>query len=192
MAASVAAITFVCRQTAGWRIPATGAFDDLLVAGAAWAMVVAAGWAGAVLTAAVLEAVSSGRYTLTTRLGCPAVARRALLSALGVVLAGGGAVVAAPVSATPGASVRPLPVPARPTGSAHVQPQLHVEVRPGDSLWRLNRQRAPRAATRDLARLVERTYRTNRPVIGPDPDLIRPGQRLVLPPHLRTASPTEH
>jgi nucleoid-associated protein YgaU len=192
LAASIAAIWFVCRQTADWRHPATGTFDDLLVAGAAWAMVLGTGWAGAILTAAVLEVASSGRLSLTTRLGCPAVARRALLSALGVVLAGGSAVVAAPVSATPGASVRPLPVPARPTGSAYVQPRLHVEVRPGDSLWQLNRQRAPRAPARELARLVERTYRANRPLIGPDPDLIRPGQRLVLPRRPHTASPTEH
>ena len=49
-----------------------------------------------------------------------------------------------------------------------------VEVRPGDSLWRLSQRRSPAlASTQDVARLVEHTYRANRRVIGPDPDLIR-------------------
>ncbi len=193
VAASIAASVVAFRQTAAWRLAATRTFDDLLVAGAAWAMVLAAGWAAVVLAAAVIEVASSGRVALTSRLGCPGVARRALLSALGVVLAGGAALAAAPVSATPTPSSPTLPVPVRPTGSAYSEPRLHVEVRPGDSLWRLSRQRAPRAPARDLARLVERTYLANRPVIGPDPDLIRPGQRLVLPrPRQHTPAPADH
>ena len=76
-----------------------------------------------------------------------------------------------------------LPVPARPTGSAYAVPRQRVEVQPGDSLWRLARAAAPARPprTQDVARLVARTYRANRTVIGPDPDLIRPGQRLRIP-----------
>jgi len=61
-------------------------------------------------------------------------------------------------------------------------PRQRVEVQPGDTLWRLSQQRARGAATdQDIARLVARTYRANREVIGADPDLILPGQRLQIP-----------
>jgi nucleoid-associated protein YgaU len=153
-------------------------FGDLLVTGATWALALGAVWAVLVCAAAALEVVSSGRFALTARMGCPAPARRALLAGLGVVLASGGAVGAGPVSAAPG----PLPVPARPTGTAAVVPRQRVEVQPGDSLWRLSEQRSRHTASdRDISRLVARTYRANRTVIGSDPDLIQPGQRLRLP-----------
>jgi nucleoid-associated protein YgaU len=163
-------------------------FGDLLVTGATWALALGVVWAVLVCGAAVLEVVSSGRFALTARVGCPAPARRALVAGLGVVLASGGAVGAGPVSATPaplGQGSRGqlgLPVPARPTGAAAVVPRQRVEVRPGDSLWRLSEQRSrPTVSDHDIARLVARTYRANRTVIGSDPDLIQPGQRLRLP-----------
>jgi nucleoid-associated protein YgaU len=180
-------------------------FGDLLVAGATWALGLGAAWAALILAAAVIEVGSSGRLALTGRLGCPAPARRALLAGLGVALASGGAVVAGPVSAAPAPLGQEaarlaargqfgLPVPARPTGSAYSRPRQRVEVQPGDSLWRLSQKRSSRtASTQDVAHLVERTYRANRRVIGPDPDLIQPGQRLRIPtqrrhipPHLET------
>ena len=177
-------------------------FEALLVTGATWALVLGAGWAVLVCAAAGLEVVSDGRLALTIRLGCPAPARRALLAGLGVVLAGGGALVAGPSSAAPVPSQQPigsrtgvgplaLPVPARPTGAAGVVPSPRIEVvRPGDSLWHLAQQRSGRrASTQDVARLVERTYRANRGVIGPDPDLIRPGQRLHVPVQRRHTPP---
>jgi hypothetical protein len=192
LASSAGASALAFGRTAALRHPATPAYDDLLVAGAAWALVLGTVWAVVVCAAAVLEVATSGRLALTSRVGCPASARRALLAGLGVVLASGGAVVAGPVSAAPTPFDRAvpgqgsgrgftLPVPARPTGVAYQVPRQRVEVRPGDSLWRLARQRAPAASTPDIAQLVERAYRTNRRTIGPDPDLIQPGQRLVLP-----------
>jgi nucleoid-associated protein YgaU len=180
-------------------------FGDLLVVGATWALCLAGVWAALIVAAAVVEVVSSGGLALTSRLGCPAPARRALLAGLGVVLASGGAVVAGPVSAAPapfgqgaagqaagdqGRGQFGLPVPARPTGSAYPLPRQRVEVQPGDSLWRLSQQRSPAtASTQDVARLVERTYRSNRRVIGPDPDLIHPGQRLRIPTQRRSTPP---
>ena len=168
------------------------AFDELLVTGATWALALGAAWALLVLAAAVVEVVSDGRLALTTRLGCPATLRRVLLAGLGVVLASGGAVAVVPVAAAPapfsprsGAGALDssgLPVPARPTGAAYSLPRQRVVVEPGDNLWSLCHDHAGRrTATQDVARLVERTYRANRREIGPDPDLIHPGQRLRIP-----------
>ncbi len=52
-------------------------------------------------------------------------------------------------------------------------------MRPGDTLWALAGTRLPRGA--DDGRVLEavhRLYARNRAVIGPDPDLLRPGERL--------------
>ncbi|WP_027861994.1 LysM peptidoglycan-binding domain-containing protein [Marmoricola sp. URHB0036] len=163
-------------------------FGDLLVTGATWALAIGAAWAVLIVVAGVVEVLSSGRLAATARLGCPAPARRALLAGLGLVLASGGAVVAGPVSAAPaplGSDTRTglgLPVPARPTGSAYALPRQRVEVQPGDCLWRLAREHSRTTTSQqDLARMVARTYLANRRVIGADPDLIRPGQRLRIP-----------
>jgi LysM domain len=175
-------------------------FDGLLVTGATWALMLGAAWTLLVLAAATVEVVTDGRLALTTRLGCPAPLRRVLLTGLGVVLASGGAVAVVPVSAAPapfppGAGGRAhgasgLPVPARPTGATYALPRQRVVVDPGDSLWRLARQALPRSSTQDLARIVDRTYRANRRVIGPDPDLIHPGQLLRIPQQRRHHPPT--
>jgi hypothetical protein len=163
-------------------------FGDLLVSGASWALALGGVWAAAICVAAVLEVISSGRLAWTARTGCPAPVRRALLAVLGVVLAGGGALSTSPVSAAPaplGSSRGQLglPVPARPTGSAYAVPRQRVEVRPGDCLWHLAQRRSPPGATdQEVAEVVARAYRANRRVIGPDPDLLQPGQRLRLPP----------
>jgi LysM repeat protein len=166
-------------------------FEELLVSGATWALALGAVWALVIVAAATLEVASSGRWAMTERVGCPPPVRRALLAGLGLVLAGSGAVVAGPVSAAPaplGNGTRAglgLPVPVRPTGSVPAARRHRVEVRPGDSLWRLSEQHATTASPQDVARLVDRTYRANRAVIGPDPDLIHPGQELRVPRQLQ-------
>lgn len=67
------------------------------------------------------------------------------------------------------------------TGARHGLPGQHV-VQRGDSLWSIaERALGPDA---DVAALVDhwhRTYAANRAVVGDDPDLIHPGQQLVLP-----------
>ncbi|MFL6139065.1 MAG: LysM peptidoglycan-binding domain-containing protein [Frankiaceae bacterium] len=61
--------------------------------------------------------------------------------------------------------------------------QLVVTVRPGDSLWAIAARRlGPRAAAGDVAISWPRWYAANRAVVGPDPDLLHPGQQLVPPP----------
>lgn len=178
-------------------VPTVG-FDQLLTAGAAWLLLACAAWAVLICLATVVETLTAGRLRATAWV-CPAPARRALLTALGVVLASGTAgpgwaaraPTDVPVHADGSASVsaaelagavraaRPLPVPDRQAGPTR---RARVDVRAGDTLWRLAEQRlAPTAAAGEVARLVERMHRLNREVVGPDPDLIRPGQHLLLP-----------
>jgi LysM repeat protein len=58
-----------------------------------------------------------------------------------------------------------------------------VVVAPGDSLWSIaSEQLGPQATPPRIDREVERIYALNRDRIGPDPDLIFPGQELLVPP----------
>jgi hypothetical protein len=58
-----------------------------------------------------------------------------------------------------------------------------VAVAPGDSLWSICQERlGPSAPPRQIALDVRRIHQINRNLIGDDPDLIFPGQRLALPP----------
>ena len=63
-----------------------------------------------------------------------------------------------------------------------------IVVSPGDSLWSISTQRlGPSATAQQIAITVERIYSLNRDRIS-DPDLIFPGQKLLLPP---AGKPTE-
>jgi hypothetical protein len=58
----------------------------------------------------------------------------------------------------------------------------HVVVRRGDTLWDIAaRALGPDASAADIAASWPRWHAANRPTIGPDPDLILPGQ-LLRPP----------
>jgi LysM repeat protein len=58
-----------------------------------------------------------------------------------------------------------------------------VVVAPGDSLWSISQERlGPQATPQRIDLTVERIYTLNQNRIGPDPDLIFPGQELLLPP----------
>lgn len=73
---------------------------------------------------------------------------------------------------------RPLR-PQQPAGAG-----TEVIVRPGDSLWSLSAARlGPFASDVDIALDWPRIYQTNREVIGANPDLLRPGQILRIPPN---------
>jgi hypothetical protein len=57
-----------------------------------------------------------------------------------------------------------------------------VVVSPGDSLWSITSERlGPEATPQQIASGVERIYALNQDRIGGDPNLIFPGQRLLLP-----------
>lgn len=73
-----------------------------------------------------------------------------------------------------------LRLPDRPVMSA-ANPQS-VVVRPGDTLWAIAARSLPPGATNsEIASACARWYATNRAVIGADPDLIHPQQRLTPP-----------
>lgn len=119
----------------------------------------------------------------------PAVLRRAVATAVGVALVGApaGAAVAHPSGPVPHISVPVLDrVPTLPAPVATPSPprpaRTAVVVRAGDSLWRIAARRLGPAATPGrVARDWPRWYAANRTVIGPDPDLLRIGERLEPP-----------
>jgi hypothetical protein len=58
-----------------------------------------------------------------------------------------------------------------------------VVVAPGDCLWLIAARHLDTGATAgQIGTEAQRWYATNKAIIGPDPDLIRPGQTLATPP----------
>ena len=170
-AAALLVRTFAARQ------PATP--DEALVRICLGALAVAAGWAWVQGMAGVTDA-----WRGTPAAGQHGV-RRVALAACGIALAG--ALTAPAHAGTDHPRSDPLaglPLPERAEGPAHPRQHHHphqVVVRPGNTLWALAAHDLPAAATdREVASRWHAVYRHNRGVIGPDPDLIRPGQVLSL------------
>jgi hypothetical protein len=66
-----------------------------------------------------------------------------------------------------------------------------VVVRPGDTLWTISAEALGADATpQQIASEAERIYALNRDQIGPDPDLLFPGQELSVPAAADTSSAT--
>lgn len=168
-------------------------FDALVADGAASVLAVCVAWGWITTTAVVVEALTGVRLRRDT---CPRAVRRAVLLACGIALVAG----AAPATAAPGGSddvgqargsgaedrsiLAGLPMPDRPVGPARrsVAP-AQVLVRPGDTLWNIARSTLPTGAGPDeVTRHWHRIWGANRDAIGADPDLIRPGTTLRLPP----------
>lgn len=161
-------------------------FDTLLTRGALGALVLAGGWAVLVVAAVALEAHTGGRIRLAESAGCPPRVRLWLLGAFVAVFAG-----VAPASAsdtgsgTSGATVEAaldgLPLPDRVAGAPHHSRAPVVVVQGGDSLWRIARRRLPAgSADHEVAAAVAALYAANHRTIGPDPDHLVPGQRLLV------------
>jgi nucleoid-associated protein YgaU len=156
------------------RQPATP--DEALVRLCLAALVIAAGWAWLQAMAGV-AAAWRGAAGPVLHPG----PRRLALTLCGVALTGA---LAAPAHAGDGPRPDPLsglPLPERAEGPAHSR-QATVVVRSGDTLWTIAERRLPVPATdRQVTTGWHAIYRRNRGVIGPDPDLILPGQGLSLP-----------
>jgi hypothetical protein len=172
--------------------PSLGAqpLDVTLVDVSSCVVALCAAWAWAALTATVVDA---WRGIATPRRGpcrLPDGVRRVVLAACGVALASG---IAAPAGAADGSSQRhlhgiallsglPLPdravAPRRPSRP----PSRTVVVHRGDSLWTIaEHDLPPDADARAVVGRWHAIYAANRTRIGPDPDVIAPGQRLHLP-----------
>ena len=183
-------------------------FDLLLTRAAAVALALCVLWAWVAATAAVAEAATGVRV----RSGCPRVVRRAVLVACGVALVAGtvpanaapdgsSAVAGPPAHAEDRSVLAGLPMPDRAAGPAQrtvaPRPVLasrtshdpvapgpgEVVVRPGDTLWDIAARDLPAGTPTDqVSRRWHRIWAANRTAIGADPDLIRPGTALRLPP----------
>lgn len=177
------------RRTLTGPGPAGLTFDQLLLWTFAAAVLVGVGWLWTVTTLATLEAALGRSTHPGTGRGINAGIRRLVLAACGVALAGG---LSTPALATPGqlhqdragastgSAVRGLPLPDRPSSGGTRDPV--VVVRPGDTLWELAARQLPRTA--DAAAVAARCrliHELNRDLIGDDPDLIHPAQRLRIP-----------
>jgi hypothetical protein len=97
----------------------------------------------------------------------------------------------APDVGWPGSRVDPAPdvpwpttpsTPAPPDPPSTADTDRHVTVRPEDSLWLIAARRlGPSASPAQIAAAWPGWYHANADVIGPDPNLIRPGQILIDP-----------
>jgi nucleoid-associated protein YgaU len=177
----------------------------LLACAAGLGAAACAGWLGLVLALASARLLPSALGRVAGLIGdavTPPLLRRGLAVALGAGLAFGAAPAPAGAGTRPAPSPTPtttstaVPVvvldrPAAPPAASAPNRDTTVTVRPGDSLWSIAAHSlGPAATTRDVARAWPAWWAANRTVVGPDPDLIFPGQRLTPPPdpsaHLET------
>lgn len=179
-AASAALSGLLCWLLPVLTAPAAGA-DDLagaLTRGAAGVALLAAGWLW-LGTLRLVLAVHGGRGEHDNAFrsgGLPSPVRRLVLVACGAALSGSLAAGTQASATAPQHDGGGLPLPDRAATADH------VVVLPGDSLWSIAADSLPADASD--ARVAERwprIYALNRTAIGPDPDLIQPAQRLVLP-----------
>jgi nucleoid-associated protein YgaU len=153
-----------------------------------------------VLGASTVLAVTSGAAQAAGPAPRPAVAQPAVV--VNPLLTGldrpatAEPAVHAPVPGLDRPTAEPTPEPSRGLGlvttvsTRSLTPQANpqqrevatVMVRPGDSLWRIAARALPRDSGRQtIERAWHRWYAANRGVIGPDPDLLQPGQQLTPP-----------
>jgi nucleoid-associated protein YgaU len=135
--------------------------------------VVVGAWA---LLVAVLASIPALRGVAVA--GTPRILR-------GVLFAGVAGALTVPAAEAEDRGVDGLRLPDRPLVAGSVEPavkQSTVVVQSGDTLWAIVRDLlGPDADVATTAQAVDRWHHANREVIGPDPDLIHPGQRLAPP-----------
>lgn len=169
------------------KTPGTASgFEGQLVRACALAALGCLVWGWLATTVTVTEALVLAGRVPERRAGLPGGLRRLILAACGVALVGASPALAAGGSdATHQAtSVAGLPFPSRamdlPVVARHT-----VVVREGDSLWAISaRHLPPDSSDAAVTDGWQRIYARNRDVVGDDPSLIRPGQRLTLPTSL--------
>jgi hypothetical protein len=121
-------------------------------------------------------------------LSCAAGAQATPVRAPAVLTAPSVAADSAAAGSGPSTDTGRLPAPAWPTDADRNNPPpaepppKTVRVHPDDSLWLIAAHRlGPKATPAQIAALWPRWYQANSSVIGPDPDLLHPGQQLRDP-----------
>jgi hypothetical protein len=182
----------------------TSALVLALVGGLAW-LAWAWGVLGLLLTAAsAVPGAIGGAARGLLRVLLPTGARRAAALALGIGMAVNGPLLVGTAVAQPASPGTSSPIPDWPSTAAAppvaspvpdwpgppppaASASAHVVV-PGDCLWEIAAEglRAPTgrpAPNADIAVAVAGWWHANRTVVGPDPDLLLPGQVLRPPEH---------
>lgn len=155
------AVTAIAMASAGWLGPQV----PELIHGAS----------GSNFTVALADLLALGQLTLSAAaLSVIALGLGGRLSRTGVLA---GLLFAVSVAGPAHAGVDGLLLPDRPADLPVMRPPHGVTVRPGDTLWAI----AARRGAIDLPEAVRAWHQANRAVIGPDPDLILPGQYLRQP-----------
>ena len=148
--------------------------DAAIVTAATWTAWLVAGYLVVGAVAAVLGRSRAGRAV-----------GRVVGPGLAVVIATGGVAAAS----TAGAPHPRPPVVSVDWRGAVREPHLRVvRVEPGDCLWDIAARGLPRPSDARIAATWPRWWRTNRRVVGADPDLLHPGQRLRPPASTRSPS----
>lgn len=143
------------------------------------AIVDAATWTAAVITGYLVARGIAAALCLGR-----AAAKAALGGALAIALVGGGAALATSGGGTP----RPPVISADWPSGRHPGHAPAVIVRSGDCLWAIAARRLVHPTSAHVAAAWPRWWLVNRVVIGADPDLVRPGQRLRPPSSTRSPS----
>jgi nucleoid-associated protein YgaU len=187
--AAVAARAWLAHVDASAATLRSTPLDVAVTEVAALALVGCGLWMWAVTSVVVAEVLREGAGHGRGSGRVPTAARRVVLLACGAALAGG--VVHPSYAAGPDSHhaagprhrspLSGLPLPDRAVTSR--RPVQHaLRVRAGDTLWSLAARDLPSGST--AARITRRwhaIYAVNRSVIGPDPDVIEPGERLRIP-----------
>ena len=175
--AVAAAVMVAPSAPEAWRETLGPDFPDALLAVARLGLLAVAGWVLLVLAAELAH----------VRLpGVPRALRAALVVPVTVVA------VAGPAHADRHHDVAGLSLPDRPVAASALMQHpadatrpvaaRTVTVRSGDTLWSLAARDLPAdASTARITQTWRAWYRTNRDVVGSDPDLILPGQVLIAP-----------
>ena len=154
-------------------------FPHALVASASLVQLALSTWVLAVVILSQVNSTAASAFT-------PVLLRRALFAGAA------GALAVAPASAEREATTQPACGEHSLAGRRHPQRPAGgvaggVLVRAGDTLWAIAARSLPAGASNaEIASACARWHTANRAVIGADPDLIHPQQRLVPPEPART------